>query len=77
MKPIRLQINYILSSKTDQNIVPPILDPANSTFDYNVRKNKFSHIIIFSLIDILQIPIQKDCGYDDICVPNLHLSTSK
>ncbi|CAF0811798.1 unnamed protein product [Rotaria sp. Silwood1] len=58
LSPIRLHINYILSSKSDPNIVPPILDPENSTFDYN-------------------IPIQKDCGYDDICIPNLHLYTSK
>ncbi|CAF0808563.1 unnamed protein product [Adineta steineri] len=57
LKPIRLQINYVLSSKLDANIVPSILDPTNSTFDYN-------------------IPIQKDCGYDDICIPNLHLTTS-
>ncbi|CAF4368754.1 unnamed protein product, partial [Adineta steineri] len=57
LKPIRLQINYMLSSKLDANIVPSILDPTNSTFDYN-------------------IPIQKDCGYDDICIPNIHLTTS-
>ncbi|CAF1962458.1 unnamed protein product [Rotaria magnacalcarata] len=58
LSPIRLQINYILSSKPDPNVVSPILDPDNAIFDY-------------------KISIQKDCGYDDICIPNLHLSTSK
>ncbi|CAF1211795.1 unnamed protein product [Adineta ricciae] len=57
LHPIRLQINYVLSSKAEANFVPPILNPENSTFDYD-------------------IPIQKDCGYDDICVSDLHLTTS-
>ena len=38
LKPIHLHIKYILSSKSDPSIVPPILDPANSTFDYNVKE---------------------------------------
>ncbi|CAF2584154.1 unnamed protein product [Rotaria sp. Silwood2] len=58
LKPIRIHIDYSLTSKFDANIVPPILDPANSSYDYN-------------------IPIQKDCGSDDICIPNLQISTSK
>ncbi|CAF1902329.1 unnamed protein product [Rotaria magnacalcarata] len=58
LKPIHIHIDYSLSSKSDANVIPPILDPANSSYDYN-------------------IPIQKDCGTDDICIPNLHISTAK
>jgi len=28
----------MLTSKTDQYTVPPILDPEKSTFDYNVKR---------------------------------------
>ncbi|CAF0948012.1 unnamed protein product [Adineta steineri] len=58
LKPIHIFVEYTLSSKSNPNIVPPILDPANSSFNYN-------------------IPIQKDCGSDDICVSNLTISTTK
>lgn len=40
LKPIRLQINYILSSKIEPYVVPPILDPINATFEYKVRARK-------------------------------------
>ncbi|CAF1171757.1 unnamed protein product [Adineta ricciae] len=58
LKPIRIHMEYTLSSKSDPNLVPPMLDPANSSFSYN-------------------IPIQKDCGPDDICISNLNISTTK
>jgi len=47
LKPIRLHVNYTLSSKSEENIVPPILDPTNSTFDYNVKKRIFPLLYLY------------------------------